>query len=308
MKKVPPTNDLMFKKLFGSDENKPLLQGLIHDVWDLDVAVEDIVIVHAYSIKAYEKAVVEKERSPDLSFDREIKLHETLRDITVVCPQADLLTEFQVRNDDFFDWRILYYAFQRFCDNYNAPGRMRLDSGGRPNRFSSLRSVKVLSILGHTHFGDDSDAFRVFDLHDLAHGASYPGGPLTVAAFELRKPRVDGMLRYWREFFTGMPLGPGAPSYIVEAEAKLDYWNLSQEERAVIDLLERAEARRETEDYTIWREGRDEGRREGRDEGQSQMIAAMRAYGLDAESIARIQELAGSAQGDASSEGVADGD
>jgi hypothetical protein len=40
----------MFKKLFGSEENKPILQGLIHDVWGYDLPLDEIRIVYAYSI------------------------------------------------------------------------------------------------------------------------------------------------------------------------------------------------------------------------------------------------------------------
>ena len=298
MRKVPPTNDLMFKKLFGSEENKPILQGLIHDVWGYDIALDDIDIIHAYSIKAYEEALREELSGTDITPSREIVLHETLRDITVVCPVADFLQELQLRKDDHFDLRALYYTCQRFCDNYNVPGRMLQRPNGKPNRFSSLRPVKALNILGHLRFPDDQDAFRIFDLYDPAHGRSYPGQPLTIAAFELGKPHVTGVLQYWRQFFTGATVDSAAPSYIHEAEAKLDYLNLSRKEKTVIDLLEKAEARYDSELDTAWFGGRAEGHDEGYAEGVNDMISAMQNRGLDPATIALVVNDARGSQAD----------
>jgi len=305
VQKVPPTNDLMFKKLFGSEENKPILQGLIHDVWGLDLALDDITIVHAYSIKAYEQALQEELHGTDITPSREIALHETLRDITVVCHAGDLLTELQVRKDDYFDQRALYYAYQRYCDNYNVVGQMRQRPDGKPMRFSSLRPVKALNILDHTRFPDDKDAFRVFGMYDPVHHQTYPGPTVTIATLELPKPQVDGALQYWLQFFTGHTIDPTAPSYIHEAEAKLDYLNMSKEEKTVIDLLEKARAIRESEDDTIWmhaydegeshgleqgiRQGIQEGVQQGRRQAMDDMAAMLKDAGYDAETIAWLQ-------------------
>ena len=51
MKRISPTNDLAFKKVLASEENKDILGGLINDFFD--VTAEEIVIENPYSIASY---------------------------------------------------------------------------------------------------------------------------------------------------------------------------------------------------------------------------------------------------------------
>ena len=51
MNRISPTNDLAFKKVLASEENKDILGGLINDFFD--VVAEEIVIENPYSIEAY---------------------------------------------------------------------------------------------------------------------------------------------------------------------------------------------------------------------------------------------------------------
>jgi len=51
--RIPPTNDLGFKKTFSSPENKDVLQGLIGDFFDLWIPLDEINITTPYDIKSY---------------------------------------------------------------------------------------------------------------------------------------------------------------------------------------------------------------------------------------------------------------
>jgi len=48
---IKVTNDLLFKKVLSSEENKDITQGFINDFCGLDVACDDIHIVNSYSIE-----------------------------------------------------------------------------------------------------------------------------------------------------------------------------------------------------------------------------------------------------------------
>ena len=47
---IKVTNDLLFKKMLASEENKDITQGFIKDFCGLDAACEDIHIMNPYSI------------------------------------------------------------------------------------------------------------------------------------------------------------------------------------------------------------------------------------------------------------------
>jgi len=56
---VNPTNDLAFKKVFGSNENIHILKGFIKDFFFIEP--EDLVVENPYSIKAYKEYVKDQE-------------------------------------------------------------------------------------------------------------------------------------------------------------------------------------------------------------------------------------------------------
>ena len=139
---------------------------------------------------------------------------------------ADFVSELQVRNVRFFDERALYYPFERFCKNYNKQGFMEFGTDGKPNRYSSLIPVYALNILGGSHFQDD-DALRIF---------------------ELSKNNIETTnQRYWRDYFLTGEAHPDAPEYIKKASHIIEYENLSEEEKNMSAILEKARA-----DHDAW--------------------------------------------------------
>ena len=162
MERVSPTNDLALRKVFASAENKDILQGLIADFYGIEA--ENLVIEHPYSISDYKEVLDGREV---------YRLREVIRDISASFSIADFVAECQVRSTSFFDERAIFYPLDRFCKNYNKAGAMLFDSQGKPFRYSSLRPVYALNILGYTHFPknggvDDSDALRIFEIYDIS--------------------------------------------------------------------------------------------------------------------------------------------
>ena len=257
MERISPTNDLAFKKVLASEENKDILAGLIEDFFS--VKAEDIVIENPYSIAAYIEHIKGSEAAV---------LRHTLKDVAASFKTADFVSEVQVSQVRFFDERALYYTFDRFCKNYGKAGAMVMDAEGKPIRYSSLRPVFALNVLGYSHFKDDDEALRIFELYDPARNKRFGKELLRLGYFELSKPGVETVNQgHWKEYFTTGLVGPDAPEYIRKASRVIDYANLGKEEREVVLALEKGRAIYEAELVSSFLDGKDEGKIEGKIEG-----------------------------------------
>jgi predicted transposase/invertase (TIGR01784 family) len=245
--RIKPTGDLAFKKVLASEENIDILGGLIHDFFEIEA--EDITIENPYSIEAYKEYAEGK----DISV-----LRQTLRDITASFKTADFISELQVRKTHFFDERALFYPAERYCQNYNKQGHMVIDSAGTPNRYSSLRPIYALNILGYSHFRDD-DALRVFELYDIKRGKRYNKDLFYVGFFELKKPNIETTnQQHWRDYFTTGEVSPEAPAYIQKASRVIEYVNMGEEERTMAMAYEKHQAILDAEKVSAYHDGREE--------------------------------------------------
>ena len=96
----------------------------------------------------------------------------------------------------------------------------------------------------------DKDGIRQFEFWDRRHNTGFPI-EFIISYFEYKKTvfLTDNQL-YWRDYFLDKDLPPEAPDYIRHAASIIEYANMDEEERTVLDLLERAEADRlAREDY-----------------------------------------------------------
>ena len=65
--------------------------------------------------------------------------------------------------------------------------------------------------------------------------------------------------RHWRDYFNTGIVGSDAPEYIKKASWTIEYANLSEEEKAMVFALEKAQAIYDTEIVSSFLDGRDEG-------------------------------------------------
>ena len=265
MDRISPTGDLAFKKVFASEENKDVLGGLIRDYFE--ITAEEITIENPYSIDAYREFVNNKEVAV---------LRHTLTDVSASFKTADFISELQVKKTRFFDERVLYYPFERFCKNYSKEGRMVIGSDGKPFRYSSLRPVYALNILGYTHFQNDDEALRIFEMYDPKRNKGFGKELLRIGFFELTKTNVEtANQQHWHDYFTTGVVMPDAPEYIKKASRTIEFVNLGEEERTVALAIERAQAIHDAEIVSSFLDGKDEGRAEGRTEGRTEGIYAV---------------------------------
>ena len=69
-------------------------------------------------------------------------------------------------------------------------------------RYSSLKPIYALNILGYPHFSEDDDALRIFTLYDRERKKSFDREYLTIAFFELTKNNIEtANQRHWRTYF-----------------------------------------------------------------------------------------------------------
>ncbi|MCL1916073.1 MAG: Rpn family recombination-promoting nuclease/putative transposase [Desulfovibrionaceae bacterium] len=191
--RISPTSDLGFKKITSTPESKDVLRGIIGDFFDLWIPLEEINITAPYDIRSYEEYVKRLKGGEEISET----LRQTVQDVVADIKIADFSAEAQIRKDDYFSLRSIYYACSRFCANYNVPGRMVKMYDGTPLRYSSLKPVYCVNILGYPHFTGDDDALRIFEFYDRKRNKSFDREYLTIAYFELTKNNVetDGLPR-----------------------------------------------------------------------------------------------------------------
>ena len=263
--KISPLNDLLFKKMLASEDQKSVLQGFIKDFFDIDATLDDIILITPYSIKSYKEYLLKNSENDTINLDDSAEMirvmRETHRDITVVVKTADLLVELQIYNDKYFIVRTIYYLCDRFCANYNTPGKMETNKDGTPIRYSSLRPVYAINIVKKKYFDQDDDALHIFSLYDREHKLSLNKEYLMLGYFELHKKKVKNKNQeHWQKLFLTGETQDDAPCHIKQAKTLINYENLSGDEREMVSSLEKAEATYESIMFTIYEEGRDEGK------------------------------------------------
>jgi hypothetical protein len=255
---VSPTNDLAFKKTFTEECNKDVLHGLICDFFDFQPALtlDDISITSPYNIKAYEEDLRRVKDNEEINEETRETLRQTIHDITADIKSAGFGAELQIRKGIYFSARSIYLACSRFCANYNVPGKIIYGSDGKPIRYSSLKPVYMLNILGYGHFQEDDDALRVFTLYDSKRLKAFEREYITIAYFELMKDNIETPnQKHWRAFFRTGKAADNAPEYIKKAARVIDKVNFTQEERDMINYYELAEDIRADENYAAELEG-----------------------------------------------------
>jgi len=297
-KRIQATSDLAFKKAFGSLGNEDVLQGMIGDFFGIHPQIEDITITAGYSIEAYEEYVKRLQGNEEISE----KLRQTVRDVSADIKFAGFGAEVQVRSDIYFSPRSIHYLCDRFCSNYNLTGKMVQRYDGKYIRYSSLKPVYTLNVLGYTHFPGDDDALRVFTLYDRVRDKAFETEYLTIAYFELGKNNVETTnQRHWRTYFKTGEAPDEAPEYIKKAARIIERANMTQKERDMIDQLQRAEDIYDSVIYTAQIEGERigeaRGEARGRIEGEKakELAIALKALHMGM-SVAEAAKLTGATE------------
>jgi len=266
--RIPPTSDLGFRKIMTSPETKDVLQGIIGDFFNLRIPLDEITVTAPYDIKAYREYI----KQADGSEKSLAKFRETIQDVTADIKSAGFGAEIQIKNEQYYSIRSVYYACSRFCANYNRTGEMKQLPDGTYLRYSSLKPIYSLNILGYAHFSGDDDALRILTLYDSERKKSLDREYLTIAYFELTKGNVEtANLRHWQTYFNTGESADNAPDYIKKATRVIEKANLTQEERDMFEQFERAEERYKNTIYAALLEGEERGMKLGEERGEERV-------------------------------------
>ena len=260
MKRISPTNDLAFKKVFGSDENLDILSGLMNDFFGLS-GIEGLKIENPYNISVYQETFKNKVAP---------KLRYTINDIHATFNTGEFISELQMTKRLFFEERALYYAFKRYADNYNREDRIIYSADGKPIRYSSFLPLYSLNIIGYKHF-NDIEPLRVLQLYDPIRHKRLTKEHVYIAFFELKSDWFETKNQeYWRDYLVTGEADPNAPDYIKKASGIIEQANLTKEELEMVDLMEKAYADEILDRHTAYMDGWDEGKADGKAEGKAE--------------------------------------
>ena len=291
-KKVLPTNDLVFKKTFGTPKNSHILTGFINDILDLEVM--DVSVENTYNFGTF------------CTMERNPKIRYTQVDVLARLADGSQVTiEMQVVPQKLFIRRAFYYAAEIYVSNHGKHSLMKTESGFSKGeeKYEALRTVYGINILANNAFKDD-DPIHEYEIYDVRHKANIKeqtGQEEIRTIFLEIKKTSDEMktnMKAWFDYFNTGTVAKDAPKYIQEACDLANFGKLDKEEQDMISEIEKSiEATVAREAYVREEasaegkaEGRAEGRAEGKAEGKAELLRDMISRG---KTIKEIAEFAG---------------
>jgi predicted transposase/invertase (TIGR01784 family) len=257
---IKPIVDFAFKKVFGTPENTPILQGLMNAILQLDSPIVELEILNPFSYQEF-------------ADDKQIVLDVRARD----AEGRWLNVEMQVSVVPGLRKRLTYYASAMYVD--------QLQAG---QHYTQLRPAISICLLREPLLTDTPVPHHRFRLVDPEHDRELSGG-IEVHTVELAKYNLDeatisvaSAITQWAFFFLRADcyeasrlreLLPGeafqrAITVLETIAAKTeDRQMYDQREKALRDHQWMMEGARELGFEQGRQEGREVGRQEGRQEG-----------------------------------------
>lgn len=283
-RRLNPKNDFLFKRLFGEEESKDVLIGLLNAIYE-HKGLSSIVNV---------KVIENKELTRKLIDDKEGRL-----DVRCETDEgAQVNVEMQVERYLHMDKRSLFYLGRMFVDS--------IRSGGKHGELKKTVGINVLdhSFLPlegyHSCFHLYEDENKAFMLTDILEIHFIECRKFQMMAFDINNA-LHRWLRFMDEHVTEEQLKElvEMDPLIRTAEERLAY--LSGDEQ-MIRLYQAREEALFDRNSLVWDareegkaegkvEGKAEGKAEGNSEGKAGLIRAMSRKGLTVSEIADLTEL-----------------
>lgn len=291
-----PKNDLTFKRIFGSEQNKDILIHFLNDIFVRSTnPIEDVEFI---------KPIMDPER-------KELRVSI----VDVLCTDLEgnkFIIEMQCVKDTGYIKRAQYYASRVYCSQRT-----------KDFEYKDLKSVTFLAILDDILFPDKKDYMSyhvMLDKHTLEHDLQdFSFSFLELEKFKKQPHELKTMIEKWAYFFkhaedtTQEELAEiiGPDSIIEKAYEALNQYNYSFAEMEAYDNFERSldayntllkdrEARGKAEGLVEGKaeglvkgkaEGLVEGKAEGKLEAQRESVLKMHRKDLSVEAIADFVDL-----------------
>ena len=271
-----PKNDLTFKRIFGSEQNKDILIHFLNDIFARTTnPIEDVEFI---------KPIMDPETK-----EARVSI------VDVLCKDLEgnkFIIEMQCAVDTAFIKRAQYYASRVYCSQ-----RIKNTS------YKDLKSVTFLAILDEVLFPEKKEYIShhvILDKNTYDHDLQdFSYSFLELAKFTKKAQELKTMIEKWAYFFKHaqgttneeLPIIVGSDCIIEKAFEALDEYNYSPEEIEYYDNIERSEDAYKTllDDYETRGEVR--GKAEGLVEGKLEVAKKMKIAGMDNKTIQQFTGL-----------------
>jgi predicted transposase/invertase (TIGR01784 family) len=279
MGKYSPKVDLVFRKLFGSEENKEILLSLINAVLNYESKIKEIEIKNPYNISSY---ITGKSSILDI---KGVDENGTWYDI-----------EMQLGEQGFYGKRALYYWGKVYTDQIDERGAF----------FNRLKKTIGIHLLDFNYFNDERYYRKILLKDDETNEAYDELDYVELHFVEMNKfdnelANIKTVLDRWIVFMNKayeleenmMPKELMDEKEIVDAVRKLEIMYFDKEERRRYEAEKNFKLCQEEE----FRTAREKGMQKGIEKGKRQIIKNAINKGFD---IKEIIELTGCSEDDVS--------
>ncbi len=281
MCRFDPKVGLVFKKLFGSEENKDLLKSLINSLLPESQQAVEIHLKNPYNLADY--------------IDGKL----SILDIKAVDEKGKWYDiEMQVEGQGYYGQRAMYYWGKVYTD--------QMETGGM---FSQLKKTIVISILDFVYFPDDERYHRIIAPMDIETGRRYDNLDYMDLHFvELKKfhkglKEIKTTLDRWVTFLNNaykyeknnIPEELLRDKEVKKAIEKLDVMYLDEKEREHYEaarkaMWNRAEELRTAEEKGL-KKGHEKGLNKGKKEVSMEIAKTLKETGVEGEIISKSTGL-----------------
>ncbi len=284
-----PTTDLVFRKLFGSDENKDLLISLINSVVSPKIVVTDVVIKNPFNLAEY---VGSKQSIVDIKAQDQNGTWYAI--------------EMQVHGHVLYGKRAIYYAAKSYVDQQE-----------EGQSYTSLNATIGIHFLGFDMF-NDARVMRHFAFRDTeTNQASDDLNYLAIYFVELGKfhkalPEISTDSDRWLAFLTmgenldgaRLPASLGVEPKIIKAVTTLERMGTDPVLRDIYEAEEKAKM----VDVAELQYAKEKGLEQGMQLGQVHLLHRMltKRFGVVPETVASAIDALTPAQVDELGEALFD--
>ncbi|NGX61623.1 MAG: hypothetical protein K940chlam9_01110 [Chlamydiae bacterium] len=268
-----PRNDLVFKRVFGSEKNKDILIHFLNDILDRSSPIKEVTFL---------KTIQDPEIAP---------LRVSI--IDVMCEDQDknrFIIEMQISHEKGFDRRALYYAARAYCSQRT-----------RNKKFHHLKDVYFLAITDFAPFPKKKSWFSRIGLKDLDTNEHDIDAIqlffIQLPLFKKTKKDLDTMTlrEKWAYFFkhadetseADIEKASGGDEIIKRAYEELNRFSWSEKDLNYYESVEMKKAA----DEAVREAAYEKGMEKGRLEGIRKTAQGMLKHGLPVEEIATITGL-----------------
>jgi len=272
-KRILPTSDLGFRKVFSTIGNEYILQGFLQDVFDSDKkgrTINNVFVGNPYNIIDVNRLSTNEYKA--LLLNTQLDIHCTLDD------GCEIAIEMQVGREKYIEERIFNNSALKYIEKYGRILYTKNKEGNSEERrgkskYSGLKPVISLNIFCYNHFMNSQRALHFFRLYDI-NDQKYTLNSSRYTEIYVELEKVDAILsdnlKAWQHFMMTGEAVEGSPFYIKEAMEMLAVSNLTKEERELNEVYERNRSKLFSREAYVYEKAMTQGVAQGIEQGIEQ--------------------------------------